>query len=164
MSNAMSAVFKIFRPLAAVMAVGLIIPVAAFAQDTASIVGLVRDTSGGVLPGVTIEASSPALIEKTRSVVSDASGQYRIERLRGGVYTVTFTLPGFKTIKREGIQLAGSFAATVNGDLQVGSVEESITVTGEVPVVGGPDTGRTSPVGDGSCLSSFEDPDLDSPK
>jgi carboxypeptidase family protein len=135
MSNAISAVFKIFRPLAVVLAVVLIIPVAAFAQDTASIVGLVRDTSGGVLPGVTIEASSPVLIEKTRSVVSDAAGLYRVERLRGGVYTVTFTLPGFKTIRREGIELAGSFAATVNADLQVGSVEESITVTGETPIV-----------------------------
>ena len=80
----------------------------------------VRDTSGAVLPGVTVEASSPALIEKTRTVVTDGAGQYRIEQLRGGVYTVTFTLSGFQTLKRDGIELSGSFAATVNADLKVG--------------------------------------------
>ena len=91
---------------------------AAYAQ--ASIAGVVRDTSGAVLPGVTVEASSPALIEKTRSVVTDGSGQYKIEQLRPGPYTVTFTLTGFNTVKREGIELAGSFAATVSVDMRVG--------------------------------------------
>src|SRR4029453_9385998 len=75
----------------------------------ASITGVVKDTSGAVLPGVIVEASSPALIEKTRSVVTDSTGQYRIVDLRPGVYTVTFTLSGFNTFKREGIQLVGAF-------------------------------------------------------
>ena len=108
----------------------------AFAQDaTASIAGVVKDASGAVLPGVTVEASSPALIEKTRAVVSDGRGVYRIVDLRPGTYAVTFTLAGFNTVKREGIELQGSFAATVNGDMKVGAVSETITVTGEVPVV-----------------------------
>jgi hypothetical protein len=111
----------------------VIAPSAASAQ--ASIAGVVKDTSGAVLPGVTVEAASPALIEKMRSVVSDGTGQYRIENLRPGVYTVTFTLTGFNTVKREGIELAGSFTASVNADLRVGALEETITVTGETPVV-----------------------------
>src|SRR5688500_9377735 len=109
-------------------------PIAAYAQ-TASIVGVVKDASGAVLPGVTVEASSPALIEKVRSVVTDGTGQYRIEALRAGTYDVTFTLPGFSTVKREGIELSGAFVATINADLRVGSLEETITVTGETPVV-----------------------------
>jgi len=108
-------------------------PAAAYAQG--SIVGLVKDASGAVLPGVTVEASSPALIEKVRSVVTDGTGQYRIQTLRPGTYTVTFTLPGFSTVKREGIELAGTFVATVNADMRVGSLEETITVTGETPAV-----------------------------
>ena len=80
----------------------------------ASIAGVVRDTSGAVLPGVTVEAASPALIEKVRTVITDGAGQYRIEQLRPGTYTVTFTLTGFNTVRREGIELTGSFAATVN--------------------------------------------------
>ena len=108
-------------------------PATAFAQ--ASIVGTVRDASGAVLPGATVEASSPALIEKTRSVTSNGAGQYSIEDLRPGTYTVTFSLSGFTTVKREGIQLSGSFVATVNGDLKVGGVAETITVSGEAPVV-----------------------------
>jgi hypothetical protein len=110
-----------------------LMPAAAFAQ--ASIVGTVRDASGAVLPGVTVEASSSALIEKTRSVVTNGVGQYAIEDLRPGIYTVTFSLSGFTTVKREGIQLAGSFIATVNADLRVGGVAETIVVSGEAPVV-----------------------------
>lgn len=105
----------------------------AFAQ--ASINGIVRDTSGAVLPGVTVEAASPALIEKVRTVVTDGTGQYAIVDLRSGTYTVTFTLPGFNTVRREGIELGGSFSATINAELRVGSLEETITVTGETPVV-----------------------------
>src|SRR5712664_2558401 len=111
----------------------VLVPAAAFAQ--ASIAGVVRDSSGAVLPGVTVEAASPALIEKVRSVVSDGTGQYRILDLRPGSYTVTFTLPGFSTVKREGIELTGSFTATVNADMRVGAVEETVTVTGETPIV-----------------------------
>jgi hypothetical protein len=117
-----------------VVALLAVVPTVAFAQ-AASIVGIVKDASGAVLPGVTVEASSPALIEKVRSVVTDGTGQYRIEALRAGTYDVTFTLPGFSTVKREGIELTGTFVATVNADLRVGSLEETITVTGETPVV-----------------------------
>jgi hypothetical protein len=113
----------------------VVMPAAALAQGTASIGGVVRDTSGAVLPGVTVEASSPALIEKARSVITDGSGQYKIEQLRPGLYTVTFTLPGFNAVRREGIELAGSFAANVNTELKVGAVEETITVSAESPLV-----------------------------
>ena len=88
-----------------------------------------------MLPGVTVEAASPVLIEKVRSVVSDAAGQYRIVDLRPGTYSVTFSLPGFTTVKREGIELSGNFVATVNADLRVGALEETVTVTGESPIV-----------------------------
>src|SRR4249920_2250637 len=111
----------------------ILVPVAAHAQ--AVIAGLVKDTSGAVLPGVTVEASSPALIEKVRTAVSDGSGQYRIEDLRPGTYTATYTLTGFSTFKREGIELTGSFTATINVDLKVGSLAETVTVTGESPIV-----------------------------
>jgi hypothetical protein len=108
-------------------------PAIAFAQ--ASIVGTVRDASGGVLPGVTVEASSPVLIEKTRSVTTNGVGQYAIDDLRPGTYTVSFTIQGFAPVKREGIVLTGTFIATVNQDMKVGGVAEAITVTGEPPVV-----------------------------
>src|SRR5919201_6189825 len=87
----------------------VVVPAAAFAQ--AVIAGTVKDPSGGVLPGVVVEAASPALIEKVRTAVTDGTGQYRIEDLRPGTYTVTFTLQGFSALKREGIELAGSFTA-----------------------------------------------------
>ena len=108
-------------------------PTAAYAQ--ASLAGVVKDASGGVLPGVTVEAASSALIEKVRSVVTDDTGQYRIVDLRAGSYSVTFSLTGFSTVKREGLELAGSGTITVNADLKVGSLAETITVTGETPVV-----------------------------
>ena len=104
---------KYLRRSAAALLVLLVIPVAAYAQ--ASITGVVKDASGGVLPGVTVETASPVLIEKVRSVVSDETGQYRIVNLRPGTYSLTFTLPGFSTVKREGVELTGSFVATING-------------------------------------------------
>jgi hypothetical protein len=110
-----------------------LMPATAFAQ--ASIVGTVRDASGAVLPGVTVEASSPALIEKARSVVTNGVGQYSIQDLRPGTYSVSFMLQGFSPVKRDGIELTGSFIATVNADLRVGGVAETITVSGEAPVV-----------------------------
>jgi hypothetical protein len=110
-----------------------LLPSAAYAQ--ASIAGVVRDSSGAVLPGVTVEAASPALIEKVRTVVTDGAGQYRIIELRPGAYSVTFILPGFSTVKREGIELQGTFVATVNAEMRVGALEETITVTGAAPVV-----------------------------
>jgi len=104
--------------------------VPSLARAQAVIAGTVKDTSGAVLPGVTVEAASPELIEKVRTAVSDGSGQYRIEDLRPGVYSVTFTLTGFQSIRREGIELSGSFVATINADLKVGAVAETVTVTG----------------------------------
>src|SRR4051812_1635781 len=92
----------------------LLLAPAAFAQQASGIAGVVKDTSGGVLPGVTVEAASPALIEKVRSVTSDNEGRYNITDLRPGTYTVTFSLAGFNTLRREGIQLTAGFTATVN--------------------------------------------------
>ncbi|MQA31130.1 MAG: TonB-dependent receptor plug domain-containing protein [Luteitalea sp.] len=105
------------------------------AQSPSGIAGVVRDTSGAVLPGVTVEASSPALIEKLRAVVTDGQGQYNIVDLRPGTYTVAFALAGFNTVRREGVELTAGFTATVNADLRVGAVEETITVTGASPLV-----------------------------
>src|SRR2546428_875598 len=119
----------------ALLLVLLLLPSAAYAQFAGAITGVVKDASGGVLPGVTVEAASPALIEKVRSVVTDDTGQYRVVDLRPGTYSVTFTLPGFSTVKRDGIEITGTFVATVNADLKVGALEETITVTGETPVV-----------------------------
>src|SRR6478672_8051331 len=106
---------------------------AAHAQS--AIAGVVRDASGAVLPGVSVEAASPVLIEGSRSVVTDAAGGYRIENLRPGEYVVTFSLTGFRTVRREGIVLPTSFTAQVNTELSLGQLEESIVVTGESPLV-----------------------------
>src|SRR5512132_277644 len=121
-----------FRALLVLIAV-LLIPVAAQAQ--ASIAGIVKDASGAVLPGVTVEAASPVLIEKSRSVITDGTGQYRIVDLKPGTYTMTLTLSGFSTIQREGVELTGAGVTTINADLRVGAVNETITVTGATPVV-----------------------------
>ena len=117
--------------------VRLLLPSVASAQQASAsgIAGVVRDTSGAVLPGVTVEASSPALIEKTRSVVSDTEGRYNIIDLRPGTYLVTFSLSGFNMFRRDGIELTSGFTATVNADMQVGALTETITVTGESPLV-----------------------------
>src|SRR5262245_65918280 len=111
----------------------LFLPAIAFAQG--AIAGVVKDASGGVLPGVTVEAASPVLIEKTRSVTTDGSGNYRIENLRPGSYTVTFTLTGFSTVKRDGVDVSGTGTTTADALLRVGAVAETITVTGETPLV-----------------------------
>ncbi len=116
-----------------VLASFFLAPAAVDAQS--AFAGVVRDTSGAVLPGVTVEAASDALIEKVRSVITDGSGQYKIVDLRPGLYMVTFTLPGFATVKREGLELPSNFTASVNAELRVGSLEESITVSGDTPVV-----------------------------
>src|SRR5689334_17079285 len=119
--------------LLAALGVLLFLPGLAFAQSAPSLAGVVKDSSGAVLPGVTVEAASPALIEKVRSVTTDATGQYKIVDLRPGTYSVTFTLTGFNTVKREGVELAGGGTFQINADLKVGSLEETITVTGETP-------------------------------
>ena len=114
----------------------LVTPAAGWAQQASgSIGGVARDASGAVLPGVTVEAASPALIEKVRSTVTDGQGLYQIVDLRPGIYSVTFALPGFGTFKTEGLELATGFTATVNAELRVGSIEETVTVTAETPLV-----------------------------
>ena len=128
--------------VALALLVGL--PAAIVAQSTGTIAGVVKDISGAVMPGVTVEASSPALIEKVRSGVTDGQGQYKVVDLPPGVYAVTFTLTGFNVVKRSGIEIAGSFAATVNADLAVGSVAETITVSGESPTVDIQNTKRSN--------------------
>lgn len=119
---------------AAVLCVAMVIT-SREASAQASIAGVVRDGSGAVLPGVNVEASSPALIEKARTVVTDAAGQYRIVDLSPGTYAVVFTLPGFKTVRREDVVLEGTFTAQVSVGLEVGALEESVTVTGATPTV-----------------------------
>jgi hypothetical protein len=121
------------RRLVLFLASAVLLPAVAFAQG--AITGVVKDESGALLPGVTVEASSPVLIEKARSAVTDGAGQYRIVDLRPGTYTVTFSLSGFSQYKRDGIELTGSFTATVDADLKVGSVAETITVAGQSPIV-----------------------------
>nr|AAY89271.1 hypothetical protein [uncultured bacterium BAC10-10] len=125
--------FKVVSRAILALFVLVLLPAAAYAQ--AAITGVVKDASGGVLPGVTVEAASPVLIEKVRSVVSDDTGQFRIINLLPGTYSVTFSLPGFSTVKREGVELSGTFVATINGEMKVGALEETITVTGETPIV-----------------------------
>jgi len=118
----------------AAVAFAVLFPAVVFAQ-TGSIAGVVKDTTGAVLPGVTVEAASPALIERIRTVTTDEKGQYKIIDLRPGIYTVTFTLAGFNGVKREGIEVTTQFTAPVNADLRVGAITETVTVTGESPVV-----------------------------
>jgi hypothetical protein len=110
-----------------------ILPASAYAQTT--LAGVVKDPSGGVLPGVTVEVSSPGLIEKTRAAVTDSTGQYRLADLPPGTYAVTFTLTGFATVKREVVDVTGAGVVSLNADMRVGNVSETITVTGETPVV-----------------------------
>ncbi len=116
-----------------VLAGVVLLPAVASAQ--ASLTGLVQDTSGAVLPGVTVEAASPVLIEKVRSGVTDANGRYQIVDLRPGIYTVTFALTGFATVVREGVELIGTSTVTIGAEMRVGSLQETITVSGETPTV-----------------------------
>src|SRR5262249_62320688 len=109
----------------------ILLSTAAFAQGI--LTGVVRDASGAVLPGVSVEAASPALIEKVRTAVTDGSGQYRIEDLRPGSYTVTMSLTGFSTFKREGIELTGGLTITVNAELKIGAVAGAGAGHGEKP-------------------------------
>jgi hypothetical protein len=113
----------------------IFVPRTVHAQDRAAIAGVVRDSTGAVMPGVLVEASSPALIERTRSVVTDSNGQYKIVDLGPGTYEVTFTLAGFKTVRRGNIALQGNFTPTINAQLEVGSLAEVLTVTAEAPTV-----------------------------
>src|SRR5258707_8008541 len=122
-----------FRLGLLVLASLLILPALASAQS--QITGEVKDESGAVLPGVTVEGASPVLIEKLKTAVTDDQGRYTIVDLRPGTYKVTFTLTGFSTVIREGVELPSNFVATINADLKVGSLEETVTVTGQTPLV-----------------------------
>src|SRR5215212_2515669 len=124
---------RVVKKYLALLGLVLLIPSSAFAQ--ASLTGVVRDSSGGVMPGVTVEASSPVLIEKVRSTTTDSAGLYRIVDLRPGIYTLTFSLPGFTTVQREGVQLSGTITVTISAEMRVGALQETLTVTGATPVV-----------------------------
>lgn len=121
--------------LAVLLAISLSGSVANAQSTAGTIAGFVKDTTGAVLPGVTVEAASPALIEKSRSAVTDGQGNYKIVDLRPGIYTISFALSGFGTVRREGIELTTGVTATVNAELKVGAVEETVTVTGASPIV-----------------------------
>ena len=124
------------RPLAIASLLGLLLfPATASAQAGGSLSGLVADSTGGILPGVTVEATSPVMIEGVIAAFTDSAGRYTIINLRPGTYTLTFTLPGFSTVIREDVLLVGDGAVQINAQLQVGAVEETVTVTGESPVV-----------------------------
>ena len=133
-------------------AVVFLCPIVAQAQSFA---GVVRDASGAVLPGVTVEAASPVLLEKVRTAVSDGTGQYRITDLTPGTYTVTYTLPGFVTVKRDAVELSGNVVVTLNTELRVGGVQETVTVTGETPVVDVQTSTRRTTVLDDSVVSAI---------
>src|SRR6267142_7109454 len=135
MYRAVSGLAALTLRATAVCACVLFASALASAQGTSAIAGVVRDTTGAVLPGVTVEAGSPALIEKVRTVVTDSQGQYRIVDLPPGSYRVTFTLPGFTGLTRQGIELSSGFTATINAQLTVGDVAETITVSGQTPLV-----------------------------
>ena len=124
---------KVIRSVLAALVLMLLIPATSVAQS--AITGSVRDATGGALPGVTVEVSSPALIEKVRSAVTDGQGVYRIVDLRPGLYKLTFTLAGFNSAVRDGVDLPAAFTATVNAELRVGSIEETIVVSGQAPQV-----------------------------
>src|SRR5687767_12710805 len=116
-----------------ILMAAILLPSFAFAQGT--LAGTVRDQSGGVLPGVTVEATSPALIEKVRTAVTDSAGQYRIPGLNPGTYSLSFRLSGFNVVRRDGIELGGTATLTIPIEMRVGALEETVTVTGETPVV-----------------------------
>ena len=132
------------RVVRCLLALACLVVSPSLALAQASISGVVRDTSGAVLPGVTVEAASPVLIEKVRTAVTDNNGRYQMIDLRPGAYTITFTLAGFNTGKREDVTLSGSAASVVDMDLRVGSLEETITVTGEAPTVDVSTTSRSA--------------------
>jgi hypothetical protein len=128
---------RLRRTAIAALALFVLAPSPLLAQGgiSGSIAGVVRDTTGAVMPGVVVEAASPALIEKTREAVTDSEGLYKIIDLRPGTYSVTFTLSGFSSVRREGIELSANFTATVNAEMRVGTIEETLTVSGQAPTV-----------------------------
>src|SRR5262245_26958047 len=134
-----SATAAMFRRILAqtrltVLGILLLASTPAMAQNS-GIAGVAKDTSGAFLPGVVVEASSPALIERTRSAVTDERGQYKIVDLRPGTYAVTFSLTGFASVRREDVELSANFTASVNAEMRVGAIEETVTVSGQSPIV-----------------------------
>src|SRR5262249_24523760 len=135
-TNVMSGPGTLLRARCALtIGIAVLLPGVATAQQVSGIAGVVRDATGAVLPGVTVEAASPVLIEKTRAAVTDDNGRYSIIDLRPGTYAVTFTLPGFSTIRRDDVVLTAGFTATVNAEMVVGALAETVTVTGASPLV-----------------------------
>ena len=139
---------------AALVFLGLLVVFPASASAQASITGVVKDASGAVLPGVTVEATSPELIEKARVATTDDAGRYRIVDLRTGTYTVTFTLTGFSTVRRDNVVLSGTFTATIDAELKVGALQETLTVTAESPVVDIQSVKRTTTI-DSDVITSI---------
>jgi hypothetical protein len=133
---------RVLRPVLLLILLLGALPASAYAQAT--LAGVVKDPSGGVLPGVTVEAASPVLIEKVRSAITDGTGQYQIVDLRPGAYNLTFTLSGFATAKREGVEVTGSGVITINAEMKVGNVAETVNVTGAQPIVDVQSTRRQS--------------------
>jgi hypothetical protein len=113
----------------------LVLPALAAAQTLGTVTGSAKDSSGSILPGVTVEVASPALIERVRTATTDNTGLYRIVNLPPGIYTITFSLPGFNTVRREQVQVQAGFTATIDAEMKVGAVQETVTVTGESPVI-----------------------------
>ncbi len=141
--------------LCAIASAVVLLPSLAAAQGAlarGTLTGTVRDTGGAVLPGVTVEAASPALIEKVRTAVTDGAGIYRIVNLDPGVYTLTFTLQGFSQMRREGVELAGSATLTIPAEMRVGNLEEIVNVSAESPVVDVQSTRREAVI-DGDVIS-----------
>src|SRR4249920_656200 len=126
--------YRITRRILLVVAC-LALATVASAQQLGTVAGVVKDASGAVLPGVTVEVASPVLLEKVRTAVSDGAGQYRIVNLPPGTYTATFALTGFSTVRHDGVEVSVGVAAQVNAEMKVGAVAETITVTGTTPVV-----------------------------
>src|SRR6188474_1910595 len=117
---------QVMRALAAVL-LGLVLSRDASAQALGTIAGAVKDSSGAALPGVTVEVTSPALIEKTRTATTDSAGLYRIVNLPPGTYTVTFGLTGFTTTRREAVEVSPGFTAAIDADMKLGNIQETVT-------------------------------------
>jgi hypothetical protein len=130
--------------LGILLGAAMLFMVPAVSSAQSAIVGLLTDDSGGVLPGVAVEVTSPSMIEGTKTTVTDTQGRYRFEAMRPGVYKLSFTLTGFGTVVREGVNLPSNFTATVNAEMKVGSLEETINVSGTAPQVDVQQAARTT--------------------
>jgi hypothetical protein len=146
---------RVCSPRVAILTASLALMVPAIAHAQATLAGVVRDTSGSVLPGVTVEASSPALIERMRSTVTDASGQYQIVDLRPGTYAVKFALSGFTTVERSSVQVTGGGVISINAEMGIGTIQETIVVTGDTPVVDVQTSTRRQQVLDGEVVQAL---------